>query len=145
MKKKEFLIIGVGIVALVAIILIAFLIFSNNNIKVITDKSEYEAGQALKVKIENNSRKNVCFSSCYPYFLEKKKEEKWEEYLYSKCLTDNLVEICVNPKEVKAFELTLFSMDGGFHRLAIPACVGCNVSEIFQEDKRFYSNEFIVK
>ncbi len=143
--KREFLIIGTGIAVLAIIILIAFLLPSEGQVSVITDKSEYEASKVLKVKIENDSRKSICFSSCYPYYLEKKKEGKWKDYSYADCLTDNLVEKCISPGEVKAFELTLPLIDAVSHRLAIPACVGCSINEMFEEDERFYSNEFIIK
>ena len=72
MEKKKFLIIGAGIAVLVIIALIVLLFPQKGLVNVITDKSEYQLGGILKIKIENNSRKTVCFSSCYPYLFEKK-------------------------------------------------------------------------
>ena len=40
-----------------------------------TDKTEYQPGENLKIKIKNNFKEQICFSSCYPYLLEKKNGE----------------------------------------------------------------------
>ena len=111
---------------------------------IITDKTEYEAGGNLKVKIKNNFSKQICFSSCYPYLLEKK-NEKWESYKYVECQKFNGNGHCLKAGQLKAFELTLPKVSEGLHRLAIPICIGCKSEDIFREDKRFYSNEFTVK
>ncbi len=146
MKKKKFLIIGTGIAALVIIILIALLFPQKGLVNVITDKNEYKLGDILKVKIENNLRKTICFSSCYPYYLEKKNGD-WESYRYKDCSDENLVEICINSKKIKAFEITIPSsfVEAGTHRLTIPACIGCNSNGAFKEDQKLYSNDFIIK
>ena len=156
--KKFLILAGVAILIILAIIILIMVAGCRQtaqltSINIITDKLEYEAEEVLKVKIENNSKKSICFSSCYPYYLEKKtcpdavegKEEKWETYSYIKCLTDNLIERCVIPEEVKTFELILPLIDKGCHRLAVPVCVECNINETFREDKRFYSDEFIIR
>ena len=150
MNKKNFLTIGVGIIAFVVIALLIYLVPSKpEEVNVSTEKTEYNIGDILKVKIENDLKERICFSSCYPYYLEKKEEEEWKSYNYMDCSDSNLVESCVNPRKVKAFEITISSEDlekinPGFHRIAIPACVGCNVDEEFREDQRFYSNEFVI-
>lgn len=146
MKNKELLIFIGGIVVLAVIILVVFLVSQQAQIKkvnIITDKTDYKIEDALKVKIKNDLKESICFSSCYPYYLEKK-DGQWKSYRYVACEANNLVERCVEPKQVKAFELILPFIEAGFHRLAIPACVGCSVQDLFKEDKRFYSNEFII-
>jgi len=113
-------------------------------ISIITDKTEYESGGILKVKIKNNFGENICFSSCYPYLLESK-NEKWESYKYVECQDFNGNGHCLKAGELKAFELTLPQAVKGPHRLAIPICLGCKIEDPFREDKRFYSNEFTIK
>lgn len=147
MKKKEFLIIGAGLVALAIIIIIGILVPKKvpGEVKVITDKKEYKMGDALKIKIENNLREKICFSSCFPYYWEKKQGEEWKGYPYVDCPTPNLVEKCSDPKQIKTFELTVPFIETGTHRLAIPICIECNLQEAFKGSQWFYSNDFIVK
>ena len=113
-------------------------------ILITTDKTEYEAGGTSKVKIKNNFSKQICFSSCYPYLLERK-NEKWESYKYAECQEFDGNGHCMKAGELKAFELTLPQISDGSHRLAIPVCVGCKSEDPFKEYTRFYSNEFIIK
>lgn len=147
MEKKNFLTIGAGLIALAAIILVAVLVLPEvpEEVNVITEKTEYKIGDVIKVKIENNLKKNICLSSCYPYYLEKK-EEEWKSYYYVDCQNSDLAKDCIDSGQVKAFELIAPSIEEGLHRLAISACIGCNLDEVFREDQKFYSNEFeIVK
>jgi hypothetical protein len=97
----------------------------------------------LRIKIKNVSSKNVCFSSCYPYFLEKKDKE-WKPYSYEGCPKENINQFCLKPKETKVYEI-LGEKEKGIHRIVLPACLGCNAGEVFRNDKIFYSNEFIIK
>lgn len=141
--KKRFLIVFIGLIVLVVIIfIVVFSLFQKVN--VITDKKEYQPGDNLRVKIKNNLGKNICLSSCYPYYFEKK-EEGWESYPYGDCPDTNLVENCINPRQTKAFETVIPSITTGLYRLALPACLGCNLQEKFREDEWFYSREFIIK
>lgn len=143
MEKKNFLIIGAGIIALGAIILVAILIPPKvpEEVNVITEKTEYKIGDVIRVKIENNLKKNICFSSCYPYYIEKK-EEEWKSYNYIGCPNSDLIKDCIDSRQVRAFELIVPSVEEGLHRLAISVCIGCNLDEVFREDQKFYSNEF---
>lgn len=109
-----------------------------------TDKTEYEAGGTLKVKIKNNFGKQICFSSCYPYLLESK-NENWESYKYAECQEFNGNGHCLRAGDLKAFELTLPGIIKDPQRLAIPICLSCKNEDPFREDKRFYSNEFLIK
>lgn len=148
MKKVIGAIIIILILAIISIILV--MVFGSRKgiqpleVKVITDKIGYKIGDSLKVKIENNLEKEVCFSECYPYYLEKK-GKTWESYNYVACFTANLVDSCVASKAVKAFELISPSIKKGLHRIAVPVCIGCKGGESFKENQRFYSNEFIIK
>ncbi len=145
-KNKEILFYVVGMFTL-AIIILAYLLFSPKNsikAKVFTDRGEYKIGNALKVDIENHSTKDICFSSCFPYYFERK-DGVWEKYKYGDCPQDNIAENCVAPNKIKAFELNIPPIDKGIHRLAVPACIGCAIKDKFRDDKWFYSNEFTVK
>ena len=146
MTKKDFLITLIGLILLGLIILAVFLIPPKvpEEVNIITDAKEYGIGDVLKVKIENNLKENICFSSCYPYTIEKKNGE-WNSYCYEDCLDSDLNESCVGSREVKAFEFVIPSIDTGFHRLGISACIGCNVDEIFEQGQKLYSNDFLIK
>ena len=109
-----------------------------------TDKTEYEPGGILKVKIKNNFPEQICFSSCYPYLLESK-NENWESYKYAECQKFDGNGHCIKAGDLKAFELTLPEDIRGIHRLVIPVCLGCKIEDPFKEYTRFYSNEFIIK
>lgn len=109
-----------------------------------TDRIEYNKNDALKVIIENNLGKSICFSSCYPYYLEKK-NGGWESYSYSKCSKSDINDICLVGHQAKFFEIGLSFITEGIHRLAVPVCLNCKDRDSFREDNKFYSNEFKVK
>ena len=145
MTKKDVLIILIGVAILVIIILLSIFIPRNvESVNILTDNENYDIGDILKVKIENNTENNICFSACYPYYFEKK-ESTWNNYRYQKCLKDDIIENCVSPNEVKAFEIKIPLLEKGVHRIVIPLCVQCNTDNPFNENDRFYSNEFIIK
>jgi hypothetical protein len=151
MKKEDLLIIGSGLVILVVIIIASFLLpdkpkeeQSLEEIKIVTDTESYNKGDSLKIKIENNLNRSVCFSSCYPYYFEKKNGD-WVDYDYMNCPNGDLPKDCIDSKNTKAFELTIPDIEGGVHRLALSACLGCNFEDSFKEDQKFYSNTFIIK
>jgi len=138
--RNFFLLLAITIVVLIVII-VTNSYRHMEGVEILTDRTEYKIGDPLKVKIENKGDDKLCFSSCYPYYIEKK-NGGWKSYNYIACSQDNKVERCIDPKEVKAFELTVPPIEKGEHRLAIPACVGCQIQEEFESDKWFYSNEF---
>ncbi|MBZ9569732.1 hypothetical protein KJA16_02315 [Patescibacteria group bacterium] len=148
MKIKRFLIILIiGIVILFSVI--GWMAWKGYQLQkgeviIITDKTEYKKGEILRVKIKNNLWENICFSSCYPYLLERK-NKKWESYKYVECHDFNGNGHCINVGKEKAFELTLPEVPDGLHRLTIPVCIGCKKEDTFREDKGFYSNEFTIK
>jgi len=109
-----------------------------------TEKAEYLAGDNLRLKIKNDSGKELCFSTCYPYFLERK-EENWERYNYVECKQTNIHNGCIKSEKEKAFELTLPEVEAGLHRLVVPVCSEYKPEEGFKEETEFYSNEFLIK
>lgn len=113
-------------------------------VPILTDKIEYAKGEILRVSVQNNLNKTICFSSCYSYLLEKKLGV-WESYQYAACQKADTNQNCINPGDKKAFEFNLSSVAEGLHRIAIPVCFNCKEGEEFKENKRFYSNEFKVK
>ena len=153
MEKKDILLIISGVAILIVIAAIAYLMPPENSqkqwtaaegVKILTDKGEYSPGEMLKVKIENNSEEKFCFSSCYPYYIQKK-NGGWETYRYVDCPQEDVVDNCVAPKSIKAFELEVPPVSEGPHRLAISACLSCQIRELFKKEKSFFSNRFFVK
>lgn len=126
-----------------AIVILGFF-WKQQKIVIKTDATLYENGAVLKTQIWNHSLENICFSSCYPYYLERKDGE-WESYNYQNCPDSNLVQECINPWKIKAFELTLPLVQEGFHRLVVPICKECKIGEEFKEIEKLYSNEFEIK
>jgi len=117
-----------------------------NGISISTNQKEYARGDNPKIKIKNNLRKTVCFSSCYPYYLEKSNGDL-KSYHYNDCLFPDVAETCIEPGQVKAFEILLDKMEieGSTYRVAVPACIGCALKENFRKDNFFYSNKFIIR
>jgi len=144
--KTPKIIIGLLLLIIVAIVSWHFSQGQKGPKKIIikTDKTEYLKGETLKIHIKNPLKENLCFSSCYPYYLEKK-NNSWKPYSYVDCPKKDIIEKCVKPKESKTFETTLPQVKAGLHRLTISACVGCNIGAEFKENKKFFSNEFLVK
>ncbi len=113
-------------------------------VTVVTDKQEYVKGEdVLKVKIENTSDEKICFSSCSPFYLQKK-GDGYDGFNYKEC-SDDVAETCIDPSGIKAFAINLPPKVGGEYLLAIPACVGCSVQQKFREDQKIYSNEFVIR
>ncbi|HDL75097.1 MAG TPA: hypothetical protein ENH06_01835 [bacterium] len=146
MEKKKKIIL---VILIIVIILISLKFVLKNSetskIIIITDKTEYNEGENLKLKIENQSGEVLCISSCYPYLFEKKEKEEWKYYKYKECQEQNLNQKCLDSNNVKAFEIPLSLIGDGGHRIAVPACIGCSFNQEFQEKERFYSNEFKIK
>ncbi|OGZ17866.1 MAG: hypothetical protein A2Z78_01440 [Candidatus Nealsonbacteria bacterium RBG_13_36_15] len=148
MKKILFLII---LIVILFILIIGFLVWKSYKVKkeemnVTTYQTEYLEGENPKIRVENNSKERICFSSCYPYYLESN-NGGFKSYKYGNCSEDDIAEICIEPGQAKAFELILdkIKTEKGVHRIAVPACINCALQKNFKEDKFFYSNEFIIK
>lgn len=117
-------------------------------IVILTDREEYKLGERLRVSIDNNLTNNICFSSCYPYYLEKNDGLKnYLPYSYGVCLINDIADTCVMPGDIKYFEIYLNKeiIKSGLHRLAVPACIGCSFKQNFNKDSWFYSNSFEIK
>lgn len=119
--------------------------YSYGEVKVITDKNDYQSEDLLKVQIQNNSSDDFCFSFCYPYYIERASEKGWESYSYRECSSNDLIDKCLDSRKEKAFQFALPSLEEGLYRLAIPVCVSCNLLDSFKQEKWFYSNEFSIK
>lgn len=148
MRKVLILII---LIIILILVIVGGLVWKGYKIKkgeatIATYKTEYLEGENPKMKIENNSREKICFSSCYPYYLENN-NGGFKSYKYGSCPKDDIVENCIEPGQAKVFELLLdkIKIEKGTHRIAVPACIGCIFQEEFRKDKFFYSNEFIIK
>jgi hypothetical protein len=88
---------------------------------------------------------NICFSSCYPYYLEIK-ANKWKTYeYYEECPHSDLIESCINPNYARFFSIELPDLSPGLHRIRIPATINGESGNEFVEDKFYYSNEFIIR
>jgi len=105
---------------------------------------EYDLAAEPIITIQNGLQKNLCFSECYRYYLEKKNGE-WQSYLYGDCQDPDLIKRCIEPGEAVGFALIIDFPEPGLHRAALPVCLGCEIGDYFKEDQRFYSNEFLIK
>jgi hypothetical protein len=151
MKK---LLVPIILIIIVLILVCGWLVWRGYNIDkekggssiIKTYQKEYAKGENPKIKINNTTDKTICFSSCYPYYLEKD-DGSSQAYRYGACPYPDIAETCMKPGEVKAFEILLdkTEIEKGAHRIAVPACVGCALQESFRRDAWFYSNEFVVK
>ena len=116
---------------------------SDINVKLL--KQIYSKGEKARVTISNNDAQQICFSTCYPYRLQKKNGD-WGSYKYPDCPEENLNLPCVAPNEKRSFEFTLEErINNGIHRVAIPINRGGEEGEKFKEDKQVYSKPFDVK
>lgn len=111
-------------------------------VEVLLRKSEYNKKETLQLKITNNLSESICFSSCYPYRLERKAQEEWQQYQYDQCPWQDVNKKCIEPKGIKAFELSLNGAAEGTHRLVIPICKNCIEGESFKEIEKIYSSIF---
>jgi hypothetical protein len=119
---------------------------NQEDLKVSTDKQEYGQNEKSIIVIENVSEKKACFSSCYPFFVQKQ-ESTWRSYEYETCPKENIAEVCINPYGKKAFEVILEDQGilAGNYRFIVSACTKCNVGDRFETSEVFFSNEFKVK
>jgi hypothetical protein len=139
---------AVIIIILLVIILIAFLgvwsAFHGQKVKVFTEKTEYKENDTLKLQVGSKLEQKICFSSCRPYYIERKNKE-WQSVTFDFCPEPSIVENCIEPKGVKAFQFVVPLLEKGLHRISMPVCVGCSIGEKFREDEWLYSNSFLVK
>ncbi|MFA5249537.1 MAG: hypothetical protein WC397_03345 [Candidatus Paceibacterota bacterium] len=135
-----FLIIAIGLAAW---------FFWGDRLVVVTQQSEYaKTEDNLRLNIKSYALQDVCFSSCYPYYIQKK-DGTWENYPFAKCDRQEVATECVKAFNLVGRGIDLTNWDNlllaDFHRLALPACIGCKEGDPFRTDKVFYSNEFLIK
>ena len=123
---------------------IGLLFILTQKIVILTDKTGYQNGGSLRIKIRNLSLRNICFSACYPYYLEIK-DGQWKSYNYQACPYDDLAESCLTLLGTKTFEISLPRVKSGIHRISVPICNNCRAGQGFEETGRFYSNEFEIE
>lgn len=139
-----------GVILIIVLILLVLttlgiLAWQNQEVIIKVERDYYHNGGSLRLKLRNYSLKEICFSGCYPYFLETKRTETWQAYSYEECPFLNTAERCLKPLGTKFFEVALPEVEKGIHRLAIPVCLGCRSGGEFRESKRLYSAEFEIK
>ena len=115
---------------------------TNPIVAVEIQSSSYKGGENGKVKISNGLDKKICFSSCYPYYLEIEKAGSFESYPYLECEGKDLSGECVYPNDARMFEFPLEMSESGKHRMAIPYCMDCEQGSEFKKENWAYSNEF---
>ena len=147
MIKKTIPIIVILILLSIIISLSVFYSISyQRKIHPITNKAIYNVGDNLTIKIKNTLKDRICFSTCYPYYFEREKEEGiWEGLSYPPCATKDLIGRCLDSKATKFFETKIPVLEKGKYRLAIPLCINCKEGKEFNPEIWLYSNEFIIK
>jgi len=112
---------------------------------IITKEPVYHSNKELKLAIKNILPNNICFSSCYPYYIEAKLG-KWVTYdYYEYCPHPDLIESCIKPDYAKFYLITLPDLDPGLHRIRVPVTISGKAGQEFREDRVYYSNDFIIK
>lgn len=145
MKKKT------KILVVLILVVIGILVFfwerqmSRPEFGVELSKQTYDKGEEVRITVQNNSTKQVCFSSCYPYYLQAEKGA-WQSYNYPDCPEEDLNVSCITSGGTKEFEFTLEgNIETELHRVAIPVNEEGKAKEAFEEDKKVYSEPFDVK
>ena len=146
-----------ALIVLTIILLAGLFIWKGQRLVVTTDKKNYASASTMKIKIKNYFLfQEACLSSCYPYFLQRKKAVdslsaagttehgvEWENYFYEECPYPDEIEKCIEPWKTRAFQTSLSDLlEGGIYRVVIPACRNCKVGEAFRATNRFFSSEF---
>lgn len=133
-------------IILFLIVLVVAVVFVRSRAVVVrVDDRVYKKGERMQVFLKNRFwDKEVCLSSCHPYFLEKKNGD-WSRYRYVDCPSEDRVSICLSPREERSFETSVPSAGSGVHRISIPVCENCNLGTVFYEEDVFISEEFEVK
>lgn len=112
-----------------------------------TDKQEYSSEEKAKIIIENISDKKVCFSSCYPFYVQIQDQTK-KFYKYEECSFEDVASVCIDPKQKKAFEVDLKDQrilsSTNNYRFVISACLSCKLGDRFIKEGLFFSNQFKV-
>jgi len=133
-------------VAVVGFFVVLWLLPMSRSAQVTTDRPDYSIGDPLEVSIVNKLDKSICFSSCYPFLLERQDSDgKWLEYSYGECESSDVVSGCVLAGESKKFQLSLDETEIGQTRIKINYCADCVAGQPFSAGPTLYSNTFIIK
>lgn len=138
----------IAILAIAILAAILFLAFPQRGeaVRAFVDRGNYQVGEKLEVAVENDFGREICFSSCYPYLMEKQQENgNWEEYDYPDCSGANRAVDCVPASGRKKFRVALDDVAAGIHRLKINACVGCAAAGAFTTEQTIYSDIFEIR
>lgn len=148
-KKKEMAYLVAGFL-IIALGITGWFFGWIRQIDVAIQKPEYTLQDSIiMLNIQSYAPEKICFSSCYPYYIQKK-DGSWEDYPSAKCLRENLAASCVDAfgligRGIELKQWQSFLKSDLLHRLALPACIGCKEGEPFRVDKTFYSNEFKIQ
>jgi len=144
MVRLSFKIITILLLVLIGAWL-AFFLWSNRSLAVKVNGEAHNRGEEMKVEVRNKFwNKNLCLSSCYPYFLEKK-DGTWDRYSYKECDIDDRISVCLGPRDEKVFRTLLPKVSPGVHRITVPVCEDCNLGTVFHEEDLFYSDTFEIR
>ena len=136
------IIVGVIIILVVSIMVLRW---KSASMVVEIGNESYDTGESMMVLIVNKLwNKELCLSSCYPYFLERR-DDSWGRYWYEECDTKDKVAVCIGPREEKMFETSVPEIGQGEYRLVVPVCKNCNVGTVFYEEETFPSGSFHVR
>jgi len=143
-RKKAAIILFSIAVILVGAALFAFW-FRNREVTIRLDAANYGKGEEMLITIKNNFwSSEICFSSCYPYFIQRKNGD-WGEYKYKNCIFEDRIVKCLNPGETKTFRTSVPNLAPGIYRISLPFCRNCSLGTVFQEEERCNSDLFEIK
>lgn len=132
-------------VLLLTFLLIAVFVVRNREVVIEVEREAYSVGDPMRVVVKNGLlNSEICFSSCYPYFFQKK-NDLWEEYSYHNCDFEDKIVKCVKPLRRKVFQTSVPNILNGTYRISVPVCENCSLGTVFSEEDRFYSNEFEIR
>ncbi len=145
MVKKHAKKIIAGAFLLTLFLLVVIFVIRDRGVMIRVEKEEYAVGDRARVVVKNGFlNSEICFSSCYPYFFQRK-NDFWEEYSYQDCDFEDKVVKCIKPLRKKVFETSIPNIADGTYRITVPVCENCSLGTVFNEEDRFYSNEFKIK
>jgi len=145
MNKKYIIAATIFIVLTLAVLTFILITSREEEVVIRLDREEYSRGEKARVSVRNwfwNSE--ICFSSCYPYFLQRE-NGSWREYGYEDCNFEDKIVKCVKPFQKKIFQTTIPCTSDGTYRISVPICKDCNLGTVFNEETRFYSDKFKIK
>ncbi len=135
----------VGVLLAVSAALLWFWL-SAKPVEGVTDRDNYMPGDPLTINVKNGTGKAVCFSSCYPYLVERRDGAgDWAQFEYDDCPYPEVASDCVPAGGIKKFRLPLDEAEVGLNRLKLNICFDCAAGDPFLAESVIYSNVFEVK